>query len=173
MVVNSHGQVRIQIDELFESIYSGKKFNIARATVDDPHAVDQYNASIDINADNLPKLSKYTEFTGSTHEFDDLQQHNLLIPKKYQDFPIVEWLFSQCKTDTEIDRVTDELTLFIEREMITVLQYLKYIVDTMRTNSILWGVGRGSSVASYCLYLIGIHKIDSIKYNLDIKEFLK
>jgi DNA polymerase III alpha subunit len=53
------------------------------------------------------------------------------------------------------------------------LFYLKYLVDTLRENKILWGVGRGSSVASYVLYLIGVHKIDSLKYNLDIAEFLK
>ena len=57
--------------------------------------------------------------------------------------------------------------------MFDLLSYLKYLVDTMRENNIVWGVGRGSSVASYVLYLIGIHKIDSIKYNLDIHEFLK
>jgi len=34
-------------------------------------------------------------------------------------------------------------------------------------------VGRGSSVASYCLYLLGVHKINSLKFDLDIKEFLK
>jgi DNA polymerase III alpha subunit len=38
---------------------------------------------------------------------------------------------------------------------------------------VLWGVGRGSSVASYCLYILGVHKVDSIKYELDIHEFLK
>jgi DNA polymerase III alpha subunit len=43
----------------------------------------------------------------------------------------------------------------------------------MRKNKIVWGVGRGSSVASYVLFLIGIHKVNSLKYNLDIKEFLK
>jgi len=48
-----------------------------------------------------------------------------------------------------------------------------YFVDTLRKHNILWGVGRGSSVSSYILYLIGIHRIDSIKYNLNIGEFLK
>jgi DNA polymerase III alpha subunit len=43
----------------------------------------------------------------------------------------------------------------------------------MRSSNIVWGVGRGSSVASYALYLIGIHKIDPIKYNLSINEFFK
>jgi DNA polymerase III alpha subunit len=50
---------------------------------------------------------------------------------------------------------------------------MKYIVDTLRKNQIVWGVGRGSSVASYALYLIGVHKIDSVKYDLPIGEFFK
>jgi DNA polymerase III alpha subunit len=50
---------------------------------------------------------------------------------------------------------------------------MKYLVDTLRKNIIVWGVGRGSSVASYILYLIGVHRIDSLYYDLDIAEFLK
>jgi DNA polymerase III alpha subunit len=50
---------------------------------------------------------------------------------------------------------------------------MKYIVDTLRANNIVWGVGRGSSVASYVLHLIGVHKIDSIKYSIPIEEFFK
>ena len=63
--------------------------------------------------------------------------------------------------------------LFQEREAFDLLRYLKYLVDTMRKNNIVWGVGRGSSVASYVLYLIGVHKINSMYYDLDIAEFLK
>ena len=54
-----------------------------------------------------------------------------------------------------------------------ILQLLVYIIDIMRKNNLVWGVGRGSSVASYVLYLLGVHKVDSYKYSLDIKEFLK
>jgi DNA polymerase III alpha subunit len=43
----------------------------------------------------------------------------------------------------------------------------------MRKHNIVWGVGRGSSVASYVLYLIGVHKINSMYYDLDIEEFLR
>jgi DNA polymerase III alpha subunit len=34
-------------------------------------------------------------------------------------------------------------------------------------------VGRGSSVASYVLYLLGVHRIDSMFYDLDPSEFLR
>jgi DNA polymerase III alpha subunit len=63
--------------------------------------------------------------------------------------------------------------LFQARNLLTLLQYLKYLVDTLRTNKIVWGVGRGSSVSSYVLYKIGVHKIDSLYYDLDPAEFLK
>ena len=86
---------------------------------------------------------------------------------------LYEMLFGMCETHDQIDRVNQELDLFHKHGMTELLYYLKYLVDTMRENNIVWGVGRGSSVASYVLYLIGIHKIDSIKYNLDIHEFLK
>jgi DNA polymerase III alpha subunit len=66
-----------------------------------------------------------------------------------------------------------ELSEFEQRDLLDLLKFLMYLVQTMRTNNIVYGVGRGSSVASYVLYLIGIHRIDSFKYNMDIKEFLK
>jgi DNA polymerase III alpha subunit len=66
-----------------------------------------------------------------------------------------------------------ELTMFEERNLFPVIQILIYIIETMRKHKLVWGVGRGSSVASYVLYLLGVHKIDSLKFNLDIQEFLK
>ena len=57
--------------------------------------------------------------------------------------------------------------------MIPVLKTMKYVVDTLRANNVVWGVGRGSSVSSYVLFIIGVHKIDSVKYKLPINEFFK
>jgi DNA polymerase III alpha subunit len=85
---------------------------------------------------------------------------------------IEEFLISQCPKEN-LDRLVQELELYRDNNMLDVLRAMKYLVDTLRTNNIVWGVGRGSSVASYALYLIGVHKIDSIKYNLPIEEFFK
>ena len=63
--------------------------------------------------------------------------------------------------------------MFQERNLFNLLKYLKYLVDTMQSNKVIWGVGRGSSVASYVLYLLGVHKIDSMYYDLDPGEFLR
>ena len=104
---------------------------------------------------------------------DDLNQKTWFMPKEYLDLDISKHIRSLCKTQKELIRVEQELELFEKHDMMYVLRFLKYMVDSMRSNNILWGVGRGSSVASYCLYLLGIHKIDSIKYHLDINEFLR
>jgi len=94
------------------------------------------------------------------------------IPKNYCP-NLVETLYNQCETDQQKHRVDQELELFIKHDMYDLLHVMKYVVDTLRANNIVWGVGRGSSVASYVLHLIGVHKIDSIKYNLPIEEFFK
>jgi DNA polymerase III alpha subunit len=124
---------------------------------------DQYNQVCDLL--EIPEIHSHIEHT---KEF--------LIPEYYKQIDIEEHLrglVSNQGCEIAAARVETELALFKARNLYPVLQLMIYIVDTMRKHNIVWGVGRGSSVASYCLYLIGVHKIDSIKYNLDIREFLK
>jgi DNA polymerase III alpha subunit len=103
---------------------------------------------------------------------NNINSQNWFIPEKYKNFDIEQFLISQCPAEN-YDRLEVELELFKKHNMIMVLKAMKYLVDSMRSNQIMWGVGRGSSVASYALFLIGVHKIDSVKYNLPIEEFFK
>ena len=95
------------------------------------------------------------------------------MPDEYKQLDIEQYVLDLAKTNEEKERVNFELELFKSYAMIDVLKFLKYMVDTLRKNNIVWGVGRGSSVASYVLYLLGVHKVNSIKYNLDPTEFLR
>jgi DNA polymerase III alpha subunit len=95
------------------------------------------------------------------------------IPYEYKTMDILDWLYQRCPTPEIRERVVEELRLFAKHDMIAVLKTMKYLVDTLRANNVVWGVGRGSSVASYVLHLIGVHKVDSIKYKLPIEEFFK
>jgi len=102
----------------------------------------------------------------------EINPNKWFIPDDY--YPnLTEMLYGMCETDEQRDRVSQELELYIKHGMYDVLHVMKYIVDTLRQNNVVWGVGRGSSVASYVLYLIGVHKVDSIKYNIPIEEFFK
>ena len=79
----------------------------------------------------------------------------------------------RCSTDIQRKRVIKELNMYSERDLYSLLHHLIFLVEHFRKNNIVWGVGRGSSVASYVLFLIGIHKVDSIRYQLEIEEFLR
>lgn len=95
------------------------------------------------------------------------------MPNEYQDLDIDLWFAERVSNLEQAERVARELALYREGGLYPLLRFLIYLVDLMREHKIVWGVGRGSSVASYCLFLVGIHKIDSMKHKLDIKEFLK
>ena len=131
----------------------------------------EFNSELELK--KIPTLLKYIEGTQTVDEFDRELQANWHMPEEYKNLDIVVWILDQCQTDTERQRVGQELLLYVDRNLLPLLQYLKYLVDTMRANNIVWGVGRGSSVASYVLFLIGVHKIDSIFYDLSIEEFLR
>jgi len=95
------------------------------------------------------------------------------MPQKYYELNVLQWLLDKCQNDFEKKRVEQEYLLFEKKNFIKVLQFLIYFIDTLRANNIVWGVGRGSSVASFCLFLIGVHKINPLQYNLNIAEFLR
>jgi DNA polymerase III alpha subunit len=96
------------------------------------------------------------------------------MPDDYRILDVRNYIISNNTLNKlQLARVDLELNEFNQRNLIDLLRFLVYFIDTVRTNNIVYGVGRGSSIASYVLYLLKIHRIDSFKYNLDIKEFLK
>ena len=106
-------------------------------------------------------------------EFDHIRQSHWLMPNEYKHMDIAEYILNLCDSDVKLQRCGQELLLFQERNLFDLLRYLKYLVDTLRSTNMIWGVGRGSSVASYVLYLLGVHRIDSMFYDLDAREFLR
>jgi DNA polymerase III alpha subunit len=127
----------------------------------------------DLEISNKPVIQLYNELSIDLENFDNTNQSTWFMPKEYVDMDIAQYVLNLCETDYELQRVGEELIKFQEREMFPLLRYCKYLVDTMRKHNVVWGVGRGSSVASYVLFLIGIHRINSLFYDLSIDEFLK
>lgn len=123
--------------------------------------------------DPVPDWQQQRFHSCSVPEFHAQQQKNWHMPDTYKDLDIAAHVLSLCKTPAELQRCGQELLLFQERDLFDLLRYLKYLVDVMTVNNITWGVGRGSSVASYVLYKLGVHRIDSLHYNLHIQEFLR
>jgi DNA polymerase III alpha subunit len=152
--------------DLFEALYKGYQFS-----ANDTLLVD--NRTEDIKALETQLGFKFLEpFETSfdVAEYDAACQSIWNMPDSYKNMDIEEWLYSQGGNNV---RVREELEAFKERNMLDLLRWLKYFVDTCEKEGVVWGLGRGSSVASYVLFLLGVHSIDSIKYNLDWQEFLR
>jgi DNA polymerase-3 subunit alpha len=109
----------------------------------------------------------------STEQFDRHNQNQWFMPDVYKNMDIAELVLNLCNNDAELQRCGHELMLYQERGLFDLLRYLKYLVDVMTHNQLIWGVGRGSSVASYVLFKLGVHRIDSLYYDLDPSEFLR
>jgi DNA polymerase-3 subunit alpha len=95
------------------------------------------------------------------------------MPTEYKQLDIAAYVLGLCSSEAELQRCGHELLMYQERNLFELLKYLKYLVDVMLENNVIWGVGRGSSVASYVLYKIGVHRIDSLYYDLSPEEFLR
>jgi len=170
MKYDQYGQTYTTSNELCDLLYKNPKLDISLFQVEDSL---EYNRSVAELYAELDLLDSYQTINQTIEEFDQTLQKNWHMPVEYKNMDIAEYVLELCRADHELQRVAQELLLYQERDLFNLLRYLKYLVDTLRQNNIVWGVGRGSSVASYVLFLIGVHKIDSLYYNLDIDEFLK
>lgn len=170
MKYDTYGRSYTESNELCNLLYRNPDLDLSLFLVEDPQ---EFNKSKHMLHADVPNLTGYVMLADSIEEFDNRFQANWQMPEEYKQLDIAKYILGLCKEDFELQRVGEELLLYQERNAFDLLRYMKYLVDTLRKNNIVWGVGRGSSVASYVLFLMGVHKIDSLYYNLDITEFLK
>lgn len=159
---------------LVDMIYGGHADKVHVVLCDASDDVDRFDAAME--EQGFDKLQKYIPLDVDQKTFDSACQGEWFMPDEYKNINVYEYVLGKAHTPCEQpvqDRIWEELEAFEERNMMDLLRYMIYLVDFMRENSIVWGVGRGSSVSSYVLFLIGVHKIDSLKYDLDWQEFLR
>jgi DNA polymerase III alpha subunit len=173
MIANQYGELIYSELDLCDAALSGKPVaNMGGLTVDDSVDLEQLSLVLEQSGD-VATWKQHLECQLSLDEYDRQQQSQWYMPEKYQTLDIAAHVIGLCTTAEQLQRVGEELLLYQERGLFDLLRYLTYLVDTMKDNQIIWGVGRGSSVASYVLYLLGVHRIDSMFYDLDPREFLR
>ena len=174
MKTDKLGIPRFSNRDLIDMIYSGDVDKCHVVLCDENDDVDKFNAVCEEQGIN--KLQKYIPLDVDQKTFDGVCQSEWFMPDEYKDINVYEYVLGKAETPCPQHtqhRIWEELDAFEQRDMEDLLRYMIYLVDFMRENNIVWGVGRGSSVASYVLYLIGVHKINSIQYDLDWREFLR
>ena len=165
------GRILFDEEDVVDIVMRGQPLADLNGLIVQP-AIDLETAALIL--DDVPKFINYNELAAeSLEEFDHRCQNNWHMPDEYQQLDIAAHVIAMCDTPEKLQRVGHELLLYQERDLFDLLRYLKYLVDVMHDNRVIWGVGRGSSTASYVLYLLGVHQIDSMYYDLDVGEFLR
>jgi DNA polymerase III alpha subunit len=173
MIQNKFGELVFSESDICNLIMRGRDIDSLRhVVIDDTVNLEELICHVERPESLLTWKFPYNSDT-SVPAFHNAQQLMWHMPEEYKTLDIAEHVLSLCQTESELQRCGTELLLYQERGLFDLLRYLAYLVDVMTKNHIIWGVGRGSSVASYVLYLLGIHRIDSMYYNLDIAEFLR
>jgi len=157
----------------------------------------RYDGIIEVEPEQVPKLFMLGVKPGQinvTNIDDDIEKFNLRsdvkidllsddiheinfdwnLPNEYKNLDVYDYIASKIEHVTDeqiIDRVVKELSEIKRRGLEDLFRSIIYVIDTLKQKEIVWGVGRGSSCASYVLYLLGLHCVDPIKYNISMDEF--
>lgn len=167
---DKYGNIYFDENSLFELIYSGN--DISGLLAKKSKEIEQFNKIVNY-FDEDSSLEIYKKPNKSLEEYNKELISEWFIPESYKNMDLKNFFLSKSSNNKEVKRIEYEYEKFKENELIELLRFLVYLVDVMRENNIVWGVGRGSSVASYILYILGIHKVNPIKYNISPDEFFK
>lgn len=160
-------------DKLCDYILSGKPLNDHIFITEFSKEVRQFN---NINPDS--ELTPKTTLNPINTDWNIPEKYKIIKLRSYIMNCLLTELdnnpdFTQDDISARMARIDEELALYNSYNMESILRTTIYIVDEFKSHNIIWGTGRGSSCCSYCLYLIGLHNVDSVKYDLDLSEFFR
>lgn len=119
----------------------------------------RYNTSITSQLDESDIIPSIKPFTDD--EYEKLLQI-LSVPRD-----------NKITFEQHSDRVAIEFEFFDENNKIDFLCSIMRLIEKFDNDNVVWGVGRGSSCASYIMYLLRVHDVNSIFYDIPFKEFSK
>lgn len=161
----------VEEKDIIGLLYRDPNADISNLYLEDPTL---HNNAVKVNYSDVALINAMEVLDIDPTEWHQQNQKQWFMPNEYKELDIAAWILNQCNNnEAELQRCGQELLEYAARDLLPLLQYLKYLVDTMLQNNVVWGVGRGSSTASFVLYKIGVHRIDSLKYDLPIEEFFK
>lgn len=167
---DKYGNIIYSDQQILEKMYSDPGFDVSTLYLTTDKIKEFNEGEYDFD---LPNTS-FNQLFNHLNPNQIPLKGKLFLPEEYRNIDIENYILSLREfTSDEKLRIEAELKEFETRNMTELLLYLKYLVDTMRHNNVVWGVGRGSSVASYVLFLLGVHKIDPIKFDIPMEEFFK
>lgn len=171
-IVTDEGEVIAKHELLVKQALSGEVFTELRAIAHPD--IKQYNKS----SGNATPIDTWESTELGTEKGPDADTFEWTIPKKYLELNIVDLCVMALRDrrltgDDYIERLSWELKQMDEKDMHQFVRCLLYVTHQFKEKGVLWGVGRGSSCASLIMYLLGINRVDPVKYNIPAEEFFK
>ena len=168
--LNKYSETVLCVDEAITILQSGA--DVSGMVIDSTYEIEQFNTfCAQVIEDEITLRGETKDVDVGVYHMECTNRWNF--PDEYKSIDVRELLLGRCETQEERDRVEMEYKMYEDRGLVVLLQFFVWLVDHFREHKVLWGVGRGSSVSSLCLYLIGINRVNPLKYDLDIHEFLK
>lgn len=165
------GSVTVNPSELI-SLVLKNKFKGNLYTTEITKEINDYNRLV--NSDNQISIKTANKELNTNwnipNEYKQINIKNYILDKLGNE--VIECHLSDKDVILRVSRIIKELKIYNKLNLNDLLRALIYIIDTFNKENVVWGVGRGSSVSSYVLYLIGVHDIDSVLYDLNFSEFL-
>jgi len=157
----------VEPDKLQSMIVKGLPINKLAVTSMTPE-LRQFNQFSDV------KIGVKTELT------PNIFPPSWTLPDHYKYLDVDEYLIGLIEKvekdalyDARLARFELEITLFRDLNLYPVLRTLIYVLAEFEKQNIVWGVGRGSSCSSYLLYLLGLHDVDPVLYEIEITDFIR
>lgn len=166
-VVTSSGEVVLTYDSLVKMARDGKDVHLHRGMQDD--FLDKYNRV------SREKIAVWTPSPGGEIP---LELYEWNTPPPFSDIDVATYVIDRLvELGLDIEeyavRLEAEITECEERNMMPVMRHVIFMVDDFKRRNVVWGVGRGSSCASLMMFLIGLNKVDPVKYDIPMSEFFK
>ena len=161
--IKNDGGVQVNVNAAIEALNSGASVDNLELTSEEE--TQRFN-------DNMERFFFEEKIVPKVIDHE-VRQNTWNYPAEYDAIDLEYFFIEKCTTIEQAERVLVELELYERKDMAKLLRWCIYFMDVVQEKDLFVGVGRGSSVASYCLYLIEIHLVDSIQYGLDPIEFFK
>ena len=168
--VDHLGQTAVSSGQLMELLLQGRP--ISHLVVDRDDEIELFERYQSQLLDE-PVVFLDPDVSSTAEQFHMARVSQWMIPDAYTRMDIRAHALAKCTTEQQKQRVESEYVEFESRGLVMLLRTLAYLVDYFRQHRFVWGVGRGSSVSSYLLFLIGVHRVDSLKYGLEITDYLR
>lgn len=177
MITNEYGQVFFSVDEITEYMYSDITNMINY--LDDTAEIEKWNQHC--KHFEIETVTQEPVLQTDVKQYHQILSQNWVTPEPYNSIDINKILIDRMEL---LEIATPEYTTYLTQEIEhwytlfpqgpeDLWKFLHYMIETCKEHDIVTGVGRGSSVSSLVLYLLDVHCVDPVKYNLNYKEFLR